>query len=64
MFKSYKVKYEIQESKNSIPFFRTYCFSCPNGKRQAMKTANDILCDYIIDMHYYVGSIKKITEIK
>ena len=64
MFKSYKVKYKIHETKNSIPFSRTYCFSCPGGKRQAMKIANDILCDYIVNMHFYVGSIEKITEIK
>ena len=64
MLKSYKVKYKIQETKNSIPFFRMYCFSCPGGKRQAMQLANDILCDYIVNMHFYVGSIEKITEIK
>ena len=64
MYKSYKVIYEIIESKNSKPFNRTYCFSCPGGKRIAMQIANDILCDYLVDMKFYIGSIKKITEIK
>lgn len=63
MYKSYKVIYEIITTKDSKPIQRTYCFSCP-GKRIAMKIAIDILCDYIVDMGFYTGSIKKITEIK
>lgn len=61
--KTYKVIYSIQATKNSKPFNRTYCFSTVD-KRTAMRTANDILCDYIIDMKYYVGSIIKIKELK
>lgn len=63
MFHAYKVIYSIQENNISKPFKRTYCFSA-QGKRQAMKIANDILADYIIDMKFYTGSVEKITEIK
>lgn len=63
MFNAYKVKYEIIEKKDTIPFYRTYAFSAA-GKRQAMKIAIDILTDYIVDMNYYSGSIKQITIIK
>ena len=63
MFNAYKVKYEIFEKKDIKPFYRTYAFSAA-GKRQAMKTAIDILTDYIVDMNYYSGSIKQITTIK
>lgn len=63
MFNSYKVIYEIYEKKDSVPFTRIYAFSCTGGKRNAMRIANDILIDYILDMHFYVGSIKTIKEI-
>ena len=64
MFKHYKVIYEIIEKKNSKPIRKTYQFSCDNGKRHAWKIANEILCDYILDNNFYVGSIKKIMELK
>lgn len=63
MFKAYKVTYEIFETKNGKPFIRTYCFSA-TGKRRAMEIATEILTDYIVDMHFYSGSIKTIKEIK
>ena len=62
--KTYHVIFELQETKNNKPFYRTYCFSCNGGKRQAFKIANDILIDYIVDMSYYVGSVYKIKEVK
>ena len=64
MYKSYHVKFEIIATKDSKPFYRTYCFSCPGGKRNAFKIATDIILDYIIDMGYYIGSVYKIKEIK
>jgi hypothetical protein len=63
-YHTYKVIFEIYEKKESKPFFRTYAFTCLNGKRNAIRIANDIIADYITDMGYYVGSVYKITEIK
>lgn len=60
---TYKVIYEIIESKSSKPFYRTYCFTTQN-KRNAMRIATDIIIDYILDMKYYTGSVYKISEIK
>lgn len=63
MFNSYKVKYEIIEKKDTIPFYRTYAFSAA-GKKQAFQIANSVLIDYLINMKFYAGSIKQIKVIK